>query len=126
MSKTKKTIRPPAKKPINAGRRKGIPNRDTVLLQEKASEIGVNPFEILLLFAKGDYKALGYKQEFITKIAQGIPFKEYTIDPKTRAMCAEKACHYLYPKRKSIEIKQDEDSVLTLELRHGKRFDKNE
>lgn len=81
------------------GRQKGTPNKTTSLLQEKTQELKIDPFEILLYFAAGDWEALGYEAEkAITE--NGV---KYTIEPSVRARCAAEACSYLYPKRKALE-----------------------
>lgn len=86
------------------GRPKGSKNKDSVFVQEKAKELGINPFEVLLYFAAGDWKSLGYKSEtFIRYGAQGIQNEEFTIEPNTRAKAAGEACQYLYPKLKAVE-----------------------
>lgn len=87
------------------GRTKGTPNKPTLKLIDRAEKLKVDPFEILLLFAKGDWAALGYDTGVIIKeSANGeSTFMEYTISPELRAQCAEKACQYIHPKRKAIE-----------------------
>lgn len=74
------------------GRRKGSPNKRTVLLIEKAAYLKVDPFEILLLVAKGDWQGLGYE------------FNPITLGDRLAA--ATQACQYLYPKRKAIDVIQ--------------------
>lgn len=88
------------------GRPKGSVNKKTQELMDKAAELGVNPFEILLLFAKGDYEALGYEKYQFKRFGENV-VEELTISPDLRAKCAEKACEYLYSKRKAIEIETD-------------------
>lgn len=85
------------------GRSKGTPNKDKATLAEKAKELGVDPFEVMLLFAKGDWKALGYEKEFIEKMGKDCVNYEYVIDPAVRAKMASEASQYLHAKRKSIE-----------------------
>lgn len=92
------------KKPKVGGRTKGTPNKKTILLEEKASELGVDLFEVICLFAKGDWKSLGYKEEkYMTQSNEHGDFYKYTIDPSVRAKCALEGANYLYPKRKAIE-----------------------
>lgn len=88
------------------GRKKGSGNKDKIPLSEKAIELGIDPFEVLLLFAAGDWNKLNYKDEFIIKYSQGgITNEEHTIQPAVRAKAAAEACQYLYPKLKSVETK---------------------
>jgi hypothetical protein len=87
-----------------SGRKKGTPNKKTADLVDKANELGVDPFEILLLFAKGDWKTLKYPAEtFRKESAGGVVNIEYYIAPELRANCASRACEYLHPKRKAVE-----------------------
>ncbi len=69
------------------GRQKGTPNKKTVALQEIAERLDVDPFEILLLYAKGDFITLGLC---------GVTSSE-------RLKAAIEAASYLHPKRKAIE-----------------------
>lgn len=86
------------------GRPKGTPNKRSQALEERAQALGVNPFEILLLFAKGDWEALGYPSEFDTKYtSSGSPYSVRIISPDTRQRSAAEVCQYLHPKRKAIE-----------------------
>jgi hypothetical protein len=85
-----------------SGRKKGTPNKDKLPLQQKAEELGVDPFQILLLFAKGDVAALG--------------IEVITADQRLRA--ASEACQYLYPKRKAIQVDQDTDPNSDRPLQH--------
>ena len=87
------------------GRKKGTPNKRTQDLLDKAREIGRDPFETLLLFSNGDWEALGYSEEkYLASSNEHGDFYKYTIDPSVRASCAERACQYIHPKRKAIEI----------------------
>lgn len=69
-------------------------------LQVRAEELGVQPFDILLLFAKGDSEALGYDPDPETGLPPAIP-------PKYRLAAAQEACKYLYPQLKSVEVTGD-------------------
>lgn len=93
----------------NPGRPKGAISRFSRQVEEITTRLQVDPLEILLLFAKGDWETLGYDTGVIIKESQsgeGGTFMEYTISPELRAQCAAKACEYVYPKKKSIEVKQ--------------------
>ena len=86
------------------GRKKNTPNKRTQTLIERAEKLGIDPFEILLHFAEGDWEALGYKSE--TKlISAGMGQTLYvdTIAVEDRIQAAKEVCQYLYPKRKAIE-----------------------
>jgi hypothetical protein len=85
-----------APKPPGSGRKKGTVNKDSLPLKEKAQALGVDPFEILLHFAAGDWKSLGYEDD---KNLAG----DYIIQPQVRVKAAGDACQYLHPKLKQIE-----------------------
>lgn len=80
----------------NSGRKKGTTNKNSLPLKEKAQALGVDPFEILLHFASGNWKALGYEDE---KNLAG----EYLIQPQVRMKAAGDACQYLHPKLKQVD-----------------------
>lgn len=73
------------------GRKKGAKNRKTVLVESTAARLGVDPFEILCLFAKGDWKKLGY-------------LNPDAITPHARLEAASDACKYLYSQKRSVEL----------------------
>lgn len=101
-------------------RPKGVANRDTQKLMDLAESLGVDPFEVILHFAKGDFESLGYT-ETQTKIApDGSTFEVLTIEPETRLKAAIKAAEFMYPKRKSIEINSQAEKSLTLNYANPK------
>jgi len=88
-------------------RPKGIPNKSTALLEQKAKELGVDPFDILLRFAAGDWQGLGYDNEcYVMENAAGATKIGYTITPEMRLKAASEACQYILPKRKAMEVTQ--------------------
>lgn len=92
----------------SGGRKKGTPNKDTQTLRERAAALGVDPFEILLHFAAGNWGELGYdspSREIPTK--DGGTVTVDTISPELREKAAKDVSEYLYPKLKSIEHKGD-------------------
>jgi len=100
------------------GRQKGSPNKNTRTLLERAESLKVDPFEILLRFAKGDWKGLGYKSATTVKITKAGDVVEIdVIEPDLRVTAAKAACEYLHPKRKAIELSSNEDSPLEIYLR---------
>lgn len=94
------------------GRSKGTPNKKTINAQAIADRLGIDPFEVLLLLATGDWKALGYKKrERLTSANEWASIYEDSIPVGVRASCAAQACNYLYPRRKAIDLKLDQDNV---------------
>lgn len=105
--------------PKYGGRKKGTPNKTALPLYQKAQELGVDPFVILLLFAKGDWKGLGY--ESATKMRSGKNGEviyEDIIGPDHRLKAAAEACQYLHSKRKAIEVKEVEKDPAEDPLEH--------
>jgi len=87
------------------GRPKGSKNKHTFNAEELAAKMNCNPLEILLKFAKGDWKGLGYDSSVeVKESADGQTFAKYTITPELRAQCAEKACKYLFASRGAIDV----------------------
>lgn len=84
------------------GRVKGTPNRPTALLRDKAAELGIDPFEVALLFAGNRYRELGYRTNVIS--------------PDLRARCALEACGFMYPKLKSVEMTADSGEAMQARL----------
>jgi hypothetical protein len=105
--------------PKTGGRRPGTPNKDATLLSEKARELECDPFEILLHFAKGDFKALGYKEYTLKSSPTGEILETLTIEPDLRARCAQKACDFLYPKRKALDITMDDETSKSFGLAYS-------
>lgn len=94
-----------------AGRKKGTPNKDSLPLEEKAKSLGIDPFEILLLFAGGKWKELGYDNEvYHSEKADGSVKMGYTITPEMRLKASSEACQYLLPKKKAVELSNSGDT----------------
>lgn len=91
------------RKTPGSGRKRGTPNKRTEDLLDRAKVLGMDPWDILILFANGDWKGLGYPAEFIQKHSQHCTNLEYTIDPSVRAKCAQEACSYIYSKKRTID-----------------------
>lgn len=85
---------------------------------ELAEKHDCNPFEILILFAKRDYAALGLPEYTMKVVGRGedsIEIEELTISPELQQKSAKDAAEYLYPKRKAVEHKIEADTGKTLE-----------
>lgn len=103
--------------PKYGGRKKGTPNKTTLPLEEKARELGVDPFEILLRFAAGDWEGLGYDAEiYHQEKPDGSVRMGYVITPNMRLTAAGEACQYIYPKRKAVELKGNDDDSAAIQI----------
>lgn len=110
--------------PKTGGRTKGTPNKNTQELIELADKLSVNPFEILLMIADGDWKGLGYPTKSRTQwTPSGIEYEEDTITVEMRLSAAKEACQYLYPKRKAVELSAGDgyEPVKVFELKYERK-----
>jgi len=93
------------------GRPKGSANRQTIDLEDKAKSLGVDPFEILLLFAKRDWSALGYEEEFEERLTKdGGVFYVPHISADLQMNAAKEASKYLYSQKRAVELSNSEDT----------------
>ncbi len=108
--------------PGNSGRPKGARNKRNLQLEIMAEKFP-DPFELLMLFATGDWKALGYDSDvYVMENPNGATKIGYTISPELRCAAAKEACQYLYAKKKEdyeeeepIEVRSIEDKRKLLE-----------
>lgn len=95
---------------IGTGRPKGAKNKRTLMIEVIAERFQQDPFEILMKFALGDWKGLGYDNEtYVMENAQGATKIGYTISPEMRLSATKECCQYLYPKMKQLEIPEEEE-----------------
>lgn len=79
---------------------------------ELAERLGVDPMEVLLNIVSGNYKALGYKTEFVAKISpNGDTVEVDRISLDMRLQAAKEACKYLHSQLKAVEVKNAADDV---------------
>lgn len=94
------------------GRKKGVKNKTILPTEDLVTKLNVDPLEILMLFAKGDWKALGYDAEgSICYTPSGIEFFRPTITPEQRVTAATQAVKYIYSQKKAVELSNSGDSV---------------
>lgn len=99
----------------SGGRAKGTPNKEAINAQAIAEKLGCDPFEVLLLFAMGDWAELGYDEaERVVSRGKYGDIVEDTIPPALRARAASEACKYLYPQRKAMELKDSDGKNLPI------------
>lgn len=97
------------------GRPKGAKNKRSLQVEILADKFQ-DPFELLMLFATGDWKGLGYDSEvYIMESAQGSTKIGYTISPEMRLAATKEACQYLYPKRKDEPDEEETFEVHSIE-----------
>lgn len=93
-----------------SGRKKGTPNKRNLMVKEIAIKIGVDPFEILMKIAAGDWKGLGYTSEvYFTEKPDGAVKMGYTITPEMRLQAAKEATQYIYSKRREDDSEEPID-----------------
>jgi hypothetical protein len=95
------------------GRTKGVPNKRNQNLIDLAADLDINPIEILLKFAAGDFRGLGYASGQTT--SEGGT--DWVISPEMRLQAAAKVAPYLYPKRKAVEINTSAETLGDLILK---------
>lgn len=92
----------------SGGRPKGARNKDTLEADALAKKLGIDPFEVLLRMAAGQWEELGYKAEKrIVGMNEYGEWDDYTIPVAVRAKAAERATEFLRPKLKSVDITAD-------------------
>jgi hypothetical protein len=99
------------------GRKKGSLNYKTQSLIDRANHLGCDPFEVLVLFAKGDWKALGYDSGFyVLEKPDGSTKIGFVITPETRMQAAKEATKYLYSQRKAVEVTGEDGKELGFQI----------
>lgn len=99
----------------NPGRPRGSFNKHSTQALEIAMRLQIDPFEVLCLFAKGDWKALGYENEvYVKETASGAFTLGYTITPDMRLHAAKEACKYVYAQKKEVELSPQEMKIIEL------------
>lgn len=96
------------------GRKSGTPNRRTQEAIELSEKLNVDPLEILLLIAKGDWEALGYENPQTSKLSKsGDEVWCDRIELDHRLAAAKESCKYIYPARKAVELKDQNGDKIT-------------
>lgn len=87
-------------------RPKGSVNKRSDDAKQLSEDLGIDPLEILLYFAKGDWASLGYDGPYkVYTTDEGIEVKVERISSQDRQKAAADACPYIYPRRKAVEVK---------------------
>lgn len=92
---------------------KGAVMYTTKELMEKLSLMGCDVAGSLAAVAMNDWKALGYKSEFVESVtSKGDPVFKHVISPDMRLQALKILSEYLYPKRKAVEHSGEITSVI--------------
>lgn len=87
----------------NPGKKKGTRNKSKVAVEETAARLGIDPFEVLCLFAKADWQTLGFE-------------RPDSISPHMQLKAATNACKYLYAQKRSVEISNPDGTGFKVEV----------
>lgn len=86
------------------GRTQGTPNKFKMKAAELCEQLGCDPLEVLIHFAKGDWAALGYKDPtYIKSVTEDKATFAEVITPESRLQAAKEALKYVRPILKAIE-----------------------
>lgn len=87
------------------GRTKGSKNRRTLMVEDIAAKFDIDPFEVLMMIAAGDWAALGYEAKTKTSFTQaGIEIEEDNVPLACRVQAAKEAAKYLYAQKQSVAL----------------------
>lgn len=92
-----------------AGRPKGAKNIRTLKVEQIAARFDLDPFEVLMMIAVGDWEGLGFDEKTRTTFTpQGIEVEEDNIPIAQRCLAAKEATRYLHsPKQTQTEIDEN-------------------
>ena len=94
------------------GRPKGVKNLRTRTIEEIASKFNIDPFEVLMMVAVGDWQGLGYESKTKTTFTmQGIEVEEENIKLSDRVQAAKEASKYLYSQKQSVAISTGDSGI---------------
>lgn len=75
---------------------------------EIAEKMAMDPLEVLMMFAAGDWQGLGYDNSvYHMEKPDGSIKMGYVIPPELRMNAAKEAAQYIYAKKKQEEPKDD-------------------
>ena len=98
-----------AKGKKTGGRAKGVLNKRTLLVDEIASRFELDPFEVLMMVAVGDWEALGFDSKTrVTVTSKGEAIEEDSVPLAQRVQAAKEAAKYLYAQKQSVAISTDD------------------
>jgi len=87
------------------GRPKGAKNKRNYIVERIAAKFELDPFEVLMMIAVGDWKGLGFEAKTRTTFTpQGIEVEEEVIPIAQRCIAAKEATKYLYTPKTKVEL----------------------
>lgn len=94
------------------GRPKGSKNKHSFQIEEIANKFDIEPFEVLMMVAVGDWKGLGFEAAYKTSYTgAGIEFEEPNIKLADRVQAAKEACKYLYSQKQAVAISTGDTGI---------------
>lgn len=94
------------------GRAKGTVNKRTQLVEDIAAKFDIDPFEVLMMVAAGDWEGLGFDAASkISYTSAGIEFEEPNIKLTDRVQAAKEASKYLYSQKQSVALSSDDKGI---------------
>lgn len=101
-----------AKGTKTGGRQKGTLNKRTLHVEEIAAQFNIDPFEVLMMIAAGDWKGLGFNEKVKTSFTNaGIEFEEDHVKLEHRLNAAKEAAKYLYSQKQSVAISTGDTGI---------------
>lgn len=99
------------------GRVKGSVNIRTFVAEEIAAKFEIDPLEVLMMVATGDWKGLGFDAPSkISYTSAGIEFEEPNIKLSDRVQASKEAAKYLYSAKQAVAISGPDESGIRIEI----------
>lgn len=77
-----------------------------------AAKFKLDPFQIQMMFALGDWKGLGYEAEcYFMEKADGAIKMGYVISPEMRLDAAKNAAKYLYAVKQNVDVTSNGQTI---------------
>lgn len=92
------------------GRPKGSKSKNETAAEYLAAKLNIDPLEVVMKFAAGDWKGLGYETDrYEIETASGNVKQVFVITPNMRLDAAKEASKYLHSQKKAVELSTSED-----------------
>src|ERR1700690_2536344 len=91
------------------GRPKGSITKNLSTVEYLACKLGIDPMEIVMKFAAGDWKGLGFEADrYEIETPSGNVKQVFVITPNMRLDAAKEASKYIHSQKKAVEISSPE------------------